>query len=227
MPGKAPLAFLLDVDNTLLDNDRFASDLTDWLTAQFGETQQERYWSLYEEQRTRLGYADYLSAAQRFREGLEQHPALLDLADRMLDYPFADRRYPQVPAVLTHLRSIAPTAILSDGDVVLQPRKIRRAGLWEALQGQVLIYIHKEQMIESMQRRVPAHHYVMVDDKASILGSMKAILGARLTTVWVRQGHYAANAGTGTAPDLTLDCIADLLKFPSQYWSSTHLQASS
>lgn len=226
MPGKAPLAFLLDVDNTLLDNDRFASDLTAWLNAQFGEAQQQRYWSLYEDQRARLGYADYLSAAQRFREGLEQHPALLDLADRMLDYPFADRQYPQVPAVLSHLRSIAPTAILSDGDVVLQPRKIRRAGLWQALEGQVLIYIHKEQMIESMQRRIPAHRYVMVDDKASILGSMKSILGDRLTTVWVRQGHYAANAGTGTAPDLTLERIADLLKFPLPYWLASHPQAS-
>lgn len=221
-----PLAFLLDVDNTLLDNDRFASDLTAWLTAKFGETQQQRYWSLYEEERARLGYADYLAAAQRFREGLEQHPALMDLGVQMLDYPFAERRYPQVPAVLEHLRSIGPTAILSDGDVVFQPRKIRRSGLWQALEGQVLIYIHKQQMLEAMQQRIPADHYVMVDDKASILTAMKQVLGERLTTVWVKQGHYAKLAITGPPPDLTLDCIADLLKFPAPYWLPTHRQAS-
>ena len=218
MPTAAPLAFLLDVDNTLLDNDRFAADLGTWLDERFGEAERRRYWSLYEELRQQYGYADYLSAAQQWRTGLEDHPALLDLSRQLLDYPFAERLYPDVPAVLSCLRSIAPTAILSDGDVIFQPHKIRRSGLWQALDGQVFIYIHKQQMLEHMQRRLPARHYVMVDDKASILGAMKQILGPRLTTVWVRQGHYAADLGGAPQPDLALHAVADLLKIPSTTW---------
>jgi len=225
-PGKAPLAFLLDVDNTLLDNDRFAADLSAWLTARFGEAEQRRYWSLYEELRRQLGYADYLSAAQQFRAGLEQHPYLLELSRELLEYPFADRLFPQVHAVLSYLRSIAPTAILSDGDVIFQPRKIQRSGLWQALDGQVFIYIHKERMLDCLQQRFPAPHYVMVDDKAAILASMKQILGPRLTTVWVRQGHYAADAGSGPPPDLSFNAIADLLTVSPSSWLPTHSQGS-
>ncbi|HZX70258.1 MAG TPA: HAD family hydrolase, partial [Rhodanobacter sp.] len=112
-----------------------------------------------------------------------------------------------------HLRALAPTVILSDGDVVFQPRKIQHAGIWEAVRGEVLIYVHKQRMLVAMQQRYPAAHYVMVDDKPQILAAMKQQLGKRLTTVFVRQGHYAADSERETiepAPDLTIACIDEL-----------------
>jgi FMN phosphatase YigB (HAD superfamily) len=215
----APLVFLFDVDNTLLDNDRFAADLRGHLDGTFGGAQAQRYWDLYEALRQELGYADYLGAVQRFRKGLEDEPALLDLAHFLIAYPFAERLFPHSLDVLTHLRHIASTAILSDGDVVFQPHKIRVAGLWQAVQGRVLIYVHKERVLDAMQRHFPARHYVMVDDKPQILAAMKQALGARLTTVFVRQGHYARMGGSeATPPDITLQHIGDMLTLSPQTW---------
>jgi FMN phosphatase YigB (HAD superfamily) len=188
------VVFLLDVDNTLLDNDRFAVDLGAKLEQSFGVEQRDRYWSIYNELRDSLGYADYLGALQRFRSGLDNDPALLQMSNYLLEYPFAERLYPHALESIAHLRSLGTVAILSDGDVVFQPRKVQRAGLWDALVGDVLIYVHKQQMLEGMQQRYPAAHYVMVDDKPNILVDMKKILGDRLTTVFVDQGHYAAQA---------------------------------
>lgn len=209
----AAVVFLLDVDNTLLDNDRFGADLGDTLEAAFGVAGRERYWAIYEELRQQFGFADYLGALQRFRAGLDNDPSLLQMSSYLLDYPFADRLYPHALETVAHLRTLGPTAILSDGDVVFQPRKIQRAGLWDALRGEVLVYVHKQQMLVAMQQRYPAAHYVMVDDKPHILAAMKQRLGRRLTTVFVRQGHYAA-ASAGEAvepvPDLTIACIGDL-----------------
>jgi FMN phosphatase YigB (HAD superfamily) len=209
----AALVFLLDVDNTLLDNDRFGDDLGNTLAQAFGEDQRDRYWSIYEQLRDQFGYADYLGTLQRFRSGLDNEPALLQMSKYLLEYPFADRLYPYALETIDHLRRLAPTVILSDGDMVFQPRKIQHAGIWGAVRGEVLIYLHKERMLVAMQQRYPAAHYVMVDDKPQILAAMKRQLGDRLTTVFVRQGHYAADGARDTiepAPDLTIACIDEL-----------------
>jgi FMN phosphatase YigB (HAD superfamily) len=209
----AALVFLIDVDNTLLDNDRFAADLGERLEQSFGRVERERYWTIYAQLRDELGYADYLGALQRFRSGLDNDPALLQMSNYLLEYPFVERLYPHALETLAHLRTLGTAAILSDGDVVFQPRKIQRSGLWAALDGEVLIYLHKQQMLVAMQQRYPAAHYVMVDDKPQILADMKQRLGHKLTTVFVRQGHYAAAADGQTiepAPDITIACIADL-----------------
>ena len=211
--GAAAVVFLLDVDNTLLDNDRFGADLGDTLEQAFGPAGRERYWAIYKELRRQSGFADYLGALQRFRTGLDNDPSLLQMSSWLLDYPFADRLYPHALETVAHLRTLGPTAILSDGDVVFQPRKIRRAGLWAALRGEVLIYVHKQQMLVAMQQRYPAAHYVMVDDKPHVLAAMKQRLGHKLTTVFVHQGHYAADSAGETidpAADLTIACIGDL-----------------
>lgn len=212
-PATASVVFLLDVDNTLLDNDRFATDLGDTLLQAFGAGARDRYWAIYAQLRDELGYADYLGTLQRFREGLDNDPSLLQMSKYLLEYPFAERLYPHALATIAHLRTLGPTAILSDGDVVFQPRKIQRAGLWDALRGEVMIYLHKQRMLVAMQQRYPAAHYVMVDDKPQILAEMKQRLGKRLTSVFVRQGHYAAKAADETiepAPDISIACIGDL-----------------
>lgn len=213
-PPPDPIVVLFDVDNTLLDNDRFAADLRAHLTANFGATECERYWTLYAGLRDELGYADYLSTLQRFRNGLEDHPAMLGMSDFLLEYRFDEILYPHALQVLAQLAKHVTTVILSDGDVVFQPRKIRRSGIGEAVQGRVLIYIHKEKRLEAVQRLHPARHYFMVDDKAGILAAMKRLMGTSLTTVFVRQGHYAQGVQqVDPPPDHTLEHIADLLSF--------------
>lgn len=207
------LVFLLDVDNTLLDNDRFAADLSDHLDSAFGRVERDRYWALYYELRDSLGYADYLGALQRFRSGLEDNAVLWLTGSYVLDYPFADLVYPNALNVVALLRTMGHPVILSDGDAVFQPRKIQRAGLWEALNGDVLIYVHKQHSIAAMQARYPASHYVMIDDKPLLLREMKQVMGERLTTVFVRQGHYAEanDPASRPAPDLEIAHIGDLL----------------
>lgn len=210
------VVFLLDVDNTLLDNDRFSADLDARLQRDFGEAQRARYREIYDALRERLGFADYLGALQQFRTGLEDDPALLEMSSFMLDYPFAERVYPGAIEVVEHLRTLGTPVILSDGDAVFQPRKIQRSGLWDLVRGRVLIYLHKQRRVEAIQRRFPARHYVMVEDKPQLLASMKAQLGDRLTTVCVRQGHYATKAdGGATDPpaDLTIAQIGELAGF--------------
>jgi FMN phosphatase YigB (HAD superfamily) len=204
--------FLLDVDNTLFDNDGFAADLGAQLEQCFGPAGRARYWSIYEALREEVGYADYLGALQRFRGGLEAHPDMLQIGAWLLDYPFAEHLYPDALRAIAHAQTLGTTAILSDGDVVFQPHKIRRAGLWDALHGEVLVYIHKQHMLDAVQQRLPAAHYVMVDDKAQVLAQMKQVMGTRLTTVFVRQGHYAAAlpADLDPVPDMQIACIGDL-----------------
>ena len=213
MTAPSPLIFLFDVDNTLLDNDRVTRDLREYLTVAFGAERQERYWAIFEELRSQLGYADYLGALQRYRVENLRDPHLLEISNYLLSYPFADRLFPGVLDLLARLRPHGRSVILSDGDVVFQPRKIARSGLWEAFAGNVLIYIHKEQMLDDVAARYPARRYVMVDDKLHILGKMKAVWGAQLTTVFVRQGHYAYDEKIlSTAPDadVAIDQIAQL-----------------
>jgi FMN phosphatase YigB (HAD superfamily) len=206
--------FLLDVDNTLLDNDQFTKDLGDRLESSFGAAERARYWEIFGRRREALGLADYLGALQDFRPGLDDNPQLLGMSDFLLEYPFASRLFPQALEAIAHLRTLGMPVVLSDGDIVFQPRKIQRSGIWAAVEGRVLIYLHKEKMLEHMQQRYPAKHYVMVDDKANLLAAMKSALGARLTTVFVRQGHYALAAESKSAepaPDLVIERIGDLL----------------
>lgn len=210
---KAPTTvFLLDVDNTLFDNDGFAADLGVQLEQCFGADERERYWNIYEALREEVGYADYFGALQRFRGGLITHPRVLQIGEWILDYPFADHLYPHALQAVAHLQALGTTAILSDGDAVFQPHKIRQAGLREALQGQVLIYVHKQLTLDAVEQHYPAAHYVMVDDKAHVLAQMKQAMGPRLTTVFVRQGHYAAKpfADQEPIPDMEIACIGDL-----------------
>lgn len=213
----ADVIFLLDVDNTLLDNDRVIADLRAHLEAQFGTLSAARYWVLFEELRAQLGYADYLGALQRYRQETQDsaphEQRLLLMSSFLVDYPFAARLFPRALEVIAHLSRYGPTIIFSDGDVVFQPRKIQQSGLWDAVEGRVLIYVHKEQMLESLQRYWPARHYVVVDDKLRILSAMKSALGARLTTVFPRQGHYALDPGVAAnypAADRNIDRIGEL-----------------
>ncbi len=207
------VVFLLDVDNTLLDNDRVLVDLRDHLTREFGPGIRDRYWAIFEALRAELGYADYLGALQRYRLEDLNDPRLLLMSSFLVDYPFEARLYPGALDAVARLRAWGPTVILSDGDVVFQPRKVRRSGLWDAVEGRVLIYIHKEQMLDSVARCYPARHYVMVDDKLRILAAMKDRWRDRLTTVFPRQGHYALDpkiAAEYPPADIAIDRIGDL-----------------
>ena len=208
------VVFLLDVDDTLLDNDRIVADLGDHLAHEFGDENRDRYWKIFEALRVELGYADYLGALQRYRLGAMHDPRLLRMSSFLVDYPFAERLYPGALDVIAHLRRWGPTVILSDGDVVFQPRKVQRSGLWDAVEDRVLIYLHKERMLDDVERRYPARRYIMVDDKLRILAAMKQVWGDRLTTVFPRQGHYAldpANLAAYSPADITVERIGDLL----------------
>ena len=210
------IVFLLDVDNTLLDNDRVHDDFANRFELEFGVAGRDRYWAIFEALRTELGYADYLGSLQRFRVSEDGDPRLLGMSSFMLDYPFADRLYPGALAVIAHLGHTGLPVILSDGDVVYQPHKIRRSGLWNAVAGRVLIYTHKETVFDDIEKHYPAGHYVMVDDKVRVLTAMKRIRGDRLTTVLPQQGHYALdpkNIADYPAADLTVERIGDLVHF--------------
>ena len=220
---------LIDVDNTLLDNDRFASDLMARLDRDFGKTERERYWSIYSERRDKLGYADYLGALQEFRTDSNNEAALLQMSEFLLDYPFSERLYPRALAAVEHLGKMGTTVILSDGDIVFQPRKIQRSGLWDAFDGRVLVYLHKELMLDALLSRFPARHYVMTDDKPQLLAAMKRELVNRLTTVFVRQGHYAAESGRvaiDPVPDVVVDHIGDLCDVAPDFFELTTVPQS-
>jgi FMN phosphatase YigB (HAD superfamily) len=211
----SPVVFLLDVDNTLLDNDRVSADLKRYLAREVGLDREEEYWRFFEQIRAELGYADYLGALQRYRIEHPRDPHLLAVSSFLVNYPFANRIFPGSLDVLEHLAAWGPTVILSDGDVVFQPRKIERSGLFDAVDGRVLIYIHKEHELDDVERRYPAEHYVLVDDKVRILTAVKEVWGERLTTVFPRQGHYAraADVASYPVPDVTIERIGDLLGY--------------
>jgi polyphosphate glucokinase len=216
MKQPAPVVFLLDVDNTLLDNDRVIADLRRHLTQAFGTESQERYWTIFEERRTQLGYTDYLGALQRYRDENPRDPHFLQISSYLVDYPFANRLYPGSLDVIEHLGAWGPTVILSDGDVIFQPRKVERSGLAEAVEGRVLIYIHKEQQLDDVEKHFPARRYVLVDDKLRLLTAIKEVWGSRLTTVFPRQGHYAHDPkvlAMYPPADITIEHIADLLRY--------------
>ena len=215
MNTKTPLLFLLDVDNTLLDNDRIERDVSDYLTGKFGREACDRYWNILEQLRVELGYADFLGALQRYRAERLHDPRVLEMSSFLVDYPFADRLYPKALELVTWLSSKWPTVILSDGDAVFQPRKVARTGLWNAVGGRVLIYIHKEQMLDDVEHRYPAEHYVFVDDKLRLLNAVKQTWRGRVTTVFPQQGHYAVDPLVKTYPpaDMTIARIGDLIEY--------------
>jgi len=208
--------FLFDVDNTLLDNDRVTADLKRYLDANVGPERSLRYWQLFESLRSELGYADYLGALQRYRLENLHEPNLLAVSYFLMSYPFANRLFPGSVDAVEHVAQWGRVAILSDGDVVFQPHKIYRSGLYEIFEGNVLIYVHKEQELEDVERRYPAGHYVVVDDKLRILNAIKQIWKSRVTTVFVRQGHYACDPKilAQYAPaDINIDRIGNLLEY--------------
>ena len=207
----APLVFLVDVDNTLLDNDGIQDDLRHHLEREFGAATRDRYWAILEALFVEIGYRDYLGALQRYRVEHVKDVHLMLMSSYLVDYPFADRLYPGALQVIERLRTLGPTVILSDGDVVFQPRKVERSGIWEAVDGNVLIYIHKEEELDDVARRYPAQHYVLIDDKPRILAAVKEAWGDRVTTVFPRQGQYARDAKSYPPADATVDRIGDLL----------------
>lgn len=210
------VVFLFDVDNTLLDNDRVSKDLRRFLEKEVGAQRNNRYWEIFEELRSELGYADYLGALQRYRVENAYDTHLLAVSTYLINYPFANRLFPNSLDVIEHCKQWGKVVILSDGDVVFQPRKVERSGLFEAVEGNILIYIHKEHELADVTRRYPAEHYVLVDDKIRILTVIKKIWGAKVTTVFPKQGHYAFDekeVAKYPQADVAIDRIGDLLNF--------------
>jgi FMN phosphatase YigB (HAD superfamily) len=207
--------FLFDVDNTLLDNDRVTEDLQSYLEREFGHERQQRYWTIFEQLRGELGYADYLGALQQYRAEYPRDPHLLTVSHFLIHYPFVDRLYPNALEVIQHVKQWGAVVILSDGDVVFQPRKVERSGIYDAVGGNVLIYIHKDQELDDVEQRYPAEHYVLIDDKLRILSAVKTTWASRVTTVFPRQGHYAMDVqalARFPPADVTIARIGDLLK---------------
>ncbi|HUO99717.1 MAG TPA: HAD family hydrolase [Rhizomicrobium sp.] len=213
MREPADIVCLFDVDNTLIDNDRVAADLSEHLSRALGQPTRDAYWRIFEELRDELGYADYLGALQRYRASHLHDPRILRMANWLIDYPFAERLYPGATEAVCHLASFGETVILSDGDAVFQPRKVAQSGLLHLFGRRVLIYIHKEDELAYVEKLFPARHYVMIDDKLRLLDAIKRYWGERVTTVFPRQGHYAHDMATLTeypAADLSIDAIGEL-----------------
>ena len=216
MTEKHELVFLFDVDNTLLNNDHVERDLREYLSSCLSTQARDRFFEIFEELRQEIGYADYLGALQRYRLEALHDPQVFKMSCWLVDYPFAQRLYPEAVGVIEHVRHWGLPVILSDGDAVFQPRKIERSGLWEVFKDQVLIYVHKETMLEDVEKLYPAQHYMMVDDKLRLLAAIKKIWRQRVTTVFVKQGHYANDPETLASypsADIHVDHIHDLLGY--------------
>ena len=215
--SKTPdIVFLFDVDNTLIDNDRVQAHLSEHLEQTYGAATRDRYWEIFEQLRGELGYADYLGALERYRTEDLHRPEVLRMSSWLVDYPFVERLYPGALEAIKHAQQWATPVILSDGDAVFPPRKVERSGLWKAFDNRVLIYIHKEEELDDVQRLYPADHYVLIDDKLRILAAVKKIWGERVTTVFPKQGHYALDPKTldeYPPADIELGKIGDLVKY--------------
>jgi FMN phosphatase YigB (HAD superfamily) len=208
------VVFLFDVDNTLIDNDHVQADLREHLEQTYGVAARDRYWEILEKLRDDLGYVDYLGALERFRIETIHRPDVLRMSSWLVDYPFADRLYPGALEAVKHVQQWGTAVILSDGDAVFQPRKVERSGLWRAFDNRILIYVHKEQELNDVERFYPADHYVLIDDKLRILAAVKKIWGERVTTVFAQQGHYAHDPkilGEFPPADIDLARIGDLV----------------
>ena len=210
------IVFLFDIDNTLVDNDHVQADLKQHLAATYGPDARDRYWEILEQLRTELGYVDYLGALERYRLEALHRPEILRMSNWMIDYPFADRVYPGAMDAVRHVRQWGLPVVLSDGDAVFQPRKVERSGIWKEFEGRVLIYIHKEEELDDVERLYPARHYVLIDDKLRILSVAKKVWGNRVTTVFPKQGHYALDPAVlaqHPPADVELAAIGDLVKY--------------
>ena len=210
------IVFLFDIDNTLVDNDHVQADLKQHLATTYGPDARDRYWEILEQLRTELGYVDYLGALERYRLEALHRPEILRMSNWMIDYPFADRVYPGAMDAVRHVRQWGLPVVLSDGDAVFQPRKVERSGIWKEFDGRVLIYIHKEEELDDVERLYPARHYVLIDDKLRILTVAKKVWGERVTTIFPKQGHYALDQAVLTQyppADVELAAIGDLVKF--------------
>jgi FMN phosphatase YigB (HAD superfamily) len=215
------LVFLFDVDNTLLNNDHVTADLKNHLQQQVGPERQQRYWDIFEQIRTELGYADYLGALQRYRIEYPHDPGLLTVSHFFINYPFATRLYPDSLDAIEHVKQWGKAAVLSDGDVVFQPLKVERSGIYEAVNRNVLIYIHKEKELQDVEHRFPADHYILIDDKIRILTDVKKVWGDRVTTVFPKQGHYALDPKIVNAyppADITISRIGELLNYDEKFF---------
>ncbi len=213
------VVFLFDVDNTLLDHDRVSADLKRHLGKEVGHERQQRYWEIFEQLRSELGYADYLGALQRYRIEHPRDPHLLTVSNFLITYPFANRLFPNSLDVVEQAKQWGTAVILSDGDVVFQPRKIIRSGLFDVFEGNVLIYVHKEHDLDDVAERYPADHYVLIDDKLRILTAVKKLWGSRVTTIFPKQGHYANDPQVSAnypPADVSVDRIGDVLKYDLQ-----------
>jgi hypothetical protein len=210
------IVFLFDIDNTLVDNDHVQADLKNHLATTYGADARDRYWEILEQLRTELGYVDYLGALERYRLEALHRPEILRMSNWMIDYPFADRVYPGAMDAVRHVRQWGLPVVLSDGDAVFQPRKVERSGIWKEFEGRVLIYIHKEEELDDVERLYPARHYVLIDDKLRILTVAKKVWGDRVTTIFPKQGHYALDPAVlkqFPPADVELPAIGDLVKF--------------
>jgi FMN phosphatase YigB (HAD superfamily) len=208
------IVFLFDVDNTLLDNDGVQADLSEHLATTYGDATRDRYWEIFKGLVDELGYTDYLGALERYRIEAMHRPEVLRMSSWLVDYPFADRLYPGALEAIKHVQQWGRPVILSDGDAVFQPRKVERSGLWRAVEDRVLIYVHKERELDDVERLYPAKHYVLIDDKLRILTEVKKVWGARVTTIFPKQGHYALDPqilADYPPADIELARIGDLL----------------
>lgn len=206
-----PVVFLLDMDNTLLDNDAVKTDMASQLKELLGDELAERFWNEYEEVRRLTGVVDLPLTFERFEHYMPDAATMTRVRAIIMEYPFATRVFPDTLPAIAHMHELGLPVIVSDGDTTYQPRKIALSGLAEAVNWQAVIYSHKEDHLDEILRRWPARFYVMVDDKARILAATKRRIPNRVVTVQVRQGHYAqATAHFAPPPDLTLASIGDI-----------------
>jgi FMN phosphatase YigB (HAD superfamily) len=210
----APLTFWLDVDNTLLDNDRVKADLEQHIESLVGAERAGRFWSLYEDVRRELDYVDLLQTLRRFHEAFPDEPHFPRLSAFVMGYPFTDTLYPGALETIAHLKTLGTVVILSDGDPLWQPAKIARSGLAEAVDDRILVFAHKQEHLGEVRQRFPADRYVLVDDRATILADVKRRLGGLVVTVHVCQGHYGQGGDRPGDPsiDLHLDRIGQVAR---------------
>ncbi len=212
-PDPPRLVFLLDVDNTLLDNDALKAEIGSRIQMLVGVELARRFWVVYEQVRQQAEFVDYPATLDRFINQYGDASQPVQLRQIFESLPFASFLFPDVIETLRHLRSLGTVAILSDGDQVFQPLKIRKSGLEEAVGGNVLIYVHKERELQRVFAQYPADHYVMVDDKPRILSALEEECPSRFTTVFVLQGHYAREGEYEPVPDIVVHHFADLAGF--------------
>ena len=220
------LVFLIDVDNTLIDNDNVKNDLDAHLRVEIGPALTDRFWELYEQAREQSGVVNIPLALAWLREktplSVLDQQTYLHIHSLFDNYPFFKALYPHTLETLQYLRTLGLTVIVSDGDMFFQAEKIHHSHLAEAVEGRVLIYTHKQQHLHEIMQQYPADHYAMIDDKPQILADAKSIMGDRLTTVFVQQGKYAAGQKLANfTPDISVLHIADLMQVSVEQFASS------